>query len=57
MSAQMRAWRRVCTSTPLVASSRMTASSAKLAPTAMLRVYSSWPGQSATMKLRRLVLK
>ena len=53
----MRVWRRVCTSTPFVASTRITARSAKLAPTAMSRVYSSWPGVSAQMKLRLSVVK
>ena len=48
---------RVCTSTPLRASIRMTARSAFEAPVAMLRVYCSWPGVSATMKERRGVVK
>src|SRR5690349_9891362 len=42
---------------PLRASTRMTAASAVEAPVAMLRVYCSWPGQSATMKARRRVEK
>ena len=49
--------RRVCVSTPLRASIRITATSAVLAPVIMLRVYCSWPGVSATMNLRRSVLK
>ena len=50
--ATMRVWRRVCGSTPLRASIRITASSAVEAPVAMLRVYCSWPGVSATMNRR-----
>ena len=49
----MCAWRRVCTRTPFSASTSTTAASAVEAPVAMLRVYCSWPGQSATMNLRR----
>ena len=45
--------RRVCVSTPLRASIRMTARSAVDAPVTMLRVYCSCPGVSATMKRRR----
>ena len=50
----MKEWRRVCGSTPLRASTRMIARSAVEAPVAMLRVYCSWPGVSATMKARRV---
>ena len=39
------------------ASTSTTARSAVEAPVAMLRVYSSWPGVSATMNLRRSVAK
>ena len=46
-------WRRVCVSRPLRASTSMTARSAFEAPVAMLRVYCSWPGVSATMNERR----
>ena len=46
------ACRRVCVSTPLRASTRRMARSAVEAPVAMLRVYCSWPGVSATMKRR-----
>ncbi len=56
-SEAMKAWRRVCGSTPFEASSRMTASSQPEAPVAMLRVYCSWPGVSAMMNLRRGVEK
>ena len=49
--------RRVCTSKPLRASTSTTARSAVDAPVAMLRVYCSWPGQSATMNLRCSVSK
>ena len=50
-------WRRVCVSTPLRASIRMTAQSAVEAPVTMLRVYCSCPGVSATMNLRVSVVK
>ena len=46
------AWRRVCSSRPARASTSSTARSAVEAPVAMLRVYCSWPGVSATMKAR-----
>ena len=49
--------RRVCVSTPLRASIRITATSAVEAPVTMLRVYCSWPGVSATMNLRLSVVK
>ena len=54
-SEQIKECRRVCTSTPLRASTRMMARSAFEAPVAMLRVYCSCPGVSATMneRLRR----
>ena len=53
----MAAWRRVCSSRPLRASTSSTASSALEAPVAMLRVYWRWPGVSATTKARRGVAK
>ena len=48
----MAAWRRVCSSSPLRASTSSMASSALEAPVAMLRVYCWWPGVSATTKAR-----
>ena len=45
-------WRQVCGNTPLRASIKTTARSAVEAPVAMLRVYCSCPGVSATMNLR-----
>ena len=56
-SATSQEWRRVWVSTPLRASSRITAQSAVEAPVTMLRVYCSCPGVSATMKWRRAVEK
>ena len=53
----MKVWRRVCASTPLVESIRITATSHVEAPVAMLRVYCSWPGVSAMMNLRLAVEK
>ena len=53
----MKVWRRVCGSTPLPASMRITATSQVDAPVAMLRVYCSWPGVSAMMNLRLAVEK
>ena len=53
----MQACRRDCGSTPLRASTRITATSAVEAPVAMLRVYCSWPGVSAMMNFRRGVEK
>ena len=54
-------WRRVCgsrmPSTTRVASIRITAASAVLAPVTMLRVYCSWPGVSAMMNFRLPVAK
>ena len=41
MSDTRNAWRRVCTSTPWLASTSSTAVSAVLAPVIMLRVYCS----------------
>ena len=48
----MVVWRQVWGSTPLLASMSTTARSAVEAPVAMLRVYCSCPGASATMNLR-----
>ena len=56
-SEQMKLWRLVWVSTPLRASIRMIARSQLDAPVAMLRVYCSWPGVSATMNERLGVLK
>jgi hypothetical protein len=56
-SRAMRAWRRDCTRTPCLASTRRIATSAVEAPVAMFRVYCSWPGVSARMNLRRAVAK
>ena len=56
-SATSHECRRVWVSTPLRASSRITAQSAVDAPVTMLRVYCSCPGVSATMKWRRAVEK
>ncbi len=42
-------WRRVCSSTPLRASTSTTTASAVVAPVTMLRVYCTCPGQSARM--------
>ena len=53
----MKLCRRVWGSTPLRASIRTTARSAVDAPVAMLRVYCSCPGVSATMNLRLSVAK
>ena len=47
--------RAVWAVTPLTASTSTTAASQVEAPVAMLRVYCSCPGVSATMKLRRAV--
>jgi hypothetical protein len=49
--------RFVCVITPWRASIRMIARSQVLAPVAMLRVYCSWPGQSAMMNFRLAVEK
>ncbi|MND90673.1 hypothetical protein D3C80_827650 [compost metagenome] len=51
--ATIRLWRAVWAVTPLTASTSTTAASQVEAPVAMLRVYCSCPGVSATMKLRR----
>ena len=56
-SEAMKAWRRDCSSTPLRASTRISARSAVDAPVTMLRVYCSCPGVSAMMNLRRGVWK
>ena len=56
-SEAMNACRRDCSSTPLRASTRISARSAVEAPVTMLRVYCSWPGVSAMMNLRRGVWK
>ena len=40
----MQVWRRVCSRSPLVASTTTRARSAVEAPVAMLRVYWTWPG-------------
>ena len=52
--ATMKACRRSAAARRLRASIRMMARSAVEAPVAMLRVYCSWPGVSAMMKLRRV---
>ena len=57
ISPAMKACRRVWVRTPLRASTSITARSALDAPVAMLRVYCSCPGVSATMKRRRGVAK
>ena len=44
-SAAIAAWRRVCSITPLRASTSTIATSAVEAPVTMLRVYCSWPGR------------
>ena len=53
----MNAWRRDCSSTPLRASMRISATSAVEAPVTMLRVYCTCPGVSAMMNFRRGVAK
>lgn len=53
----MNECRTVCSTTPLRESTRMTARLAVEAPVAMLRVYSTCPGVSAMMNLRRGVAK
>jgi hypothetical protein len=53
----MKAWRRVCSTTPWRASTRTIATSAVDAPVTMLRVYCTWPGVSARMKSRCGVAK
>ena len=55
--AATAAWRRVCSITPLRASTSTIATSAVEAPVTMLRVYCSCPGVSARMKRRRGVAK
>ena len=44
-SEAMKAWRRVCSTTPLRASTSTMARSAVEAPVTMLRVYCTWPGR------------
>jgi hypothetical protein len=56
-SDAMKAWRRVCSTTPVRASTSTIARSAVDAPVTMLRVYCTWPGVSARMKVRRAVAK
>ncbi len=53
----MAVWRRVCSTTPWRASTRIRASSAVEAPVTMLRVYCTWPGVSARMNDRVAVEK
>ena len=53
----MNAWRRVCSTTPVRASTSTMARSAVEAPVTMLRVYCTWPGVSARMNVRRAVAK
>jgi hypothetical protein len=55
--ASTAAWRRVCSTTPLRASTRSTASSAVDAPVTVLRVYWTWPGVSASTNSRFGVAK
>ena len=50
-------WRRVCSSTPLRASTSSTRASAVDEPVTVLRVYCTWPGQSASTKERCAVAK
>src|SRR5665213_364621 len=56
-SAATARWRRVCSTTPLRASTKMTTNSAVDAPVTMLRVYCTCPGVSASTNLRRVVVK
>src|SRR4051812_48541459 len=56
-SDAMNAWRFVCSTTPLRASTRTIARSAVDAPVTMLRVYCTWLGVSARMNERRAVAK
>jgi hypothetical protein len=56
-SEAMNAWRRLCSTTPVRASTSTMARFAVEAPVTMLRVYCTWPGQSAMMNLRRGVAK
>ena len=51
------ACRRLCSVSPLRASTSTIARSAVEAPVTMLRVYWMWPGVSAMMNLRRGVAK
>ena len=54
---ERKAWRRVCSITPLRASIRISDTCAVEAPVTMLRVYSVCPGVSAMMNLRLGVAK
>ncbi len=54
---ERKAWRLVCSMTPLRASIRISETCALDAPVTMLRVYSVWPGVSAMMNLRLGVAK
>ena len=45
-------WRRVCSTTPFLASIKIMASSELEAPVTMFRVYCMWPGASAIINLR-----
>ena len=56
-SATTARWRRVCSSTPLRPSTSTMTASAVVAPVTMLRVYCTWPGQSARMNDRSPVEK
>jgi hypothetical protein len=56
-SEATNACRRDCSSTPLRASIRMSATFAVEAPVTMLRVYCTCPGVSAMMNLRFSVEK
>ena len=53
----MNAWRLLCSIRPWRASTSTIARFAVDAPVTMLRVYCTWPGQSAMMNLRRGVAK
>ena len=52
ISAATARWRRVCSSTPLRASTSSTSASAVDDPVTVLRVYCTWPGQSASTNER-----
>ena len=56
-SAATARWRRVCSTIPWVTSTSTISASAVDAPVTVLRVYCTWPGQSARMKLRAGVAK
>ena len=57
ISAATARWRRVCSSTPLRASTSSTRASAVDDPVTVLRVYCTCPGQSASTKERCAVAK